>query len=207
MNTVDEQTSIRGHLKKLKARANLQASAHAYLRDHYSFWNFWLTIGALVPTATLLLFPLVTDDFIVSAVHISPNAFKLINAGVALFAFVMVLVQMVWRPDSLSKAHKRAVEHYTVAKFETRRLLEQQTVDPRDARSLEERYLDVRGLPNIEERHFLRLKQRHLQKLVLSAELDKDPWLNLRQPLSDGVDALGDGAVLKPDPESQTESN
>ncbi len=70
------------------------------MRDYYSGWNFWLTIGALIPTAALLLFPLTTDNFIINGLHLTPNNFKLINAAVALFAFVMVLVQMVWRPDS-----------------------------------------------------------------------------------------------------------
>jgi hypothetical protein len=175
----DDIQTIRESLKKLQERANLQASAHATLRDHYAFWNFWLTIGALIPTATLLLFPLVSDDFITSTFHMSPSAFKILNAAVALFAFIMVLIQMVWRPDSRSKAHRHAVEHYTYAKFATRRLLETDTIDPRDAKALEEGYLAVRGLPDIPEYKFLRLKQLHLQKVRLSAELDKNPWLRL----------------------------
>ena len=175
----EDVQAIRLRLKKLKERANLQASAHAILRDHYGFWNYWLTIGALIPTATLLLFPLVTDDFVTTAFHMSPVAFKIVNAVVALFAFVMVLIQMVWRPDSRSKAHRHAVEHYTNAKFEVRRLLEAEAIDPRDAKTLEETYLDVRGLPDIPEQKFLRLKQRHLQKMQLSGELDKNPWLQL----------------------------
>jgi hypothetical protein len=178
VNCADAQ-AIRDRLSKLKERANLQASAHAVLRDHYALWNYWLTIGALIPTAALLLFPLVTDDFIVSALHMSPAAFKLLNAAVALFAFVAVLIQMVWRPDSLSKAHRRAVEHYTAAKFDTRRLLEASNIVPSDAKILEQTYLEVRGLPDIPEGKFLRLKQRHLQKVALSAELDKNPWLHL----------------------------
>lgn len=76
----------------------------------------------MIPTATLLLLSLVSDDFVTSAFHISPAAFKILNAAVAVFAFIMVLIQMVWRPDSRSKAHRHAVEHYTNAKFATRRL-------------------------------------------------------------------------------------
>jgi hypothetical protein len=157
----------------------MQTTAHAWLLDHYRLWNFWLTIGALIPTATLLLFPLVEDDFVIHALHLSPDSFKLINAAVALTAFVAVLVQLVWKPDSLSAAHARAVDHYTNAKFDVRRLLEQSEIDPRDATTVEEKYLDTRGLPTIGERRFLWLKRWHLRKVALSRALSADPWTKL----------------------------
>jgi len=172
----EPQAPIRKRLETLRESSNMQATAHAWLRDHYRFWSFWLTIGALVPTAALLLFPLVQDDFIVRALGASPDTFKLANAGVALAAFVAVLVQLVWKPDSLSAAHARAVDHYTNAKFDIRRLLEQSEIHPRDATTVEEKYLDVRGLPTIAERRFLPLKRWHLRKVALSRLLSADPW-------------------------------
>ncbi|MGC2633189.1 MAG: hypothetical protein WA215_03140 [Candidatus Cybelea sp.] len=167
------------HLAKLKERANFQASAHAVMRDYYASWNFWLTLAVLIPTATLLLFPLTTDDFVRAALHMTPNGFKLLNAGVAILAFIAVLVQMVWRPDSRSKAHKRGVDHYSRAKYEVRRLLEEQVPTNAAIERIEEDYLDVQWLPVIEDRRFLRLKQRHLQKIANSKLLDKNPWLRL----------------------------
>jgi hypothetical protein len=109
----------------------------------------------------------------------SPDAFKLVNAGVALAAFVAVLVQLVWKPDSLSAAHARAVDHYANAKFDVRRLLEQSEIHPRDAMAVEEKYLDVRGLPTIAENRFLPLKRWHLRKVALSRALSADPWIRL----------------------------
>lgn len=173
------EKSARERLEGLKERANFQASAHAMLHDYYAYWNGFLTFAALIPTAALLLFPLTTDDFVLNALHMAPNNFKVLNALVALCAFVAVLIQMVWRPDSLAKAHRRAVGHYTDAKFAARRLLENAHIDPTEARVLEEKYLDVQGLPAIPEDRFLRLKQRHLQKLSLSMRLDENPWLSL----------------------------
>ncbi len=170
---------IRTRVEGLKKRANLQASAHAMLRDHYARWNGFLTYAALIPTAALLLFPLTTDDFVTSALRMTPNAFKITNAGIALAAFVAVLIQMVWRPDSQAKAHRRAVEHYTSAKFEARRLLESDPVPTDGAQRLEDKYLDIQGLPAIPDDRFLRLKQRHLQKIELSKKLDVNPWLKL----------------------------
>lgn len=172
----DVQLPIRKRLETLRESSNMQATAHAWLRDHYRFWTFWLTIGALIPTAALLLFPLVQDDFVQRALRTSPDTFKLANAAVALAAFVAVLVQLVWKPDSLSAAHARAVDHYTNAKFDIRRLLEQTEIHSRDATTVEEKYLDVRGLPTIAERRFLQLKRWHLRKVALSRLLSADPW-------------------------------
>jgi len=171
--------TIRKRLETLRESSNMQATAHAWLRDHYRFWNFWLTIGTLIPTAALLLFPLVQDDFVQRALRVSPDAFKLANAAVALIAFIAVLIQLVWKPDSLSAAHARAVDHYTNAKFDVRRLLENSQIDERNATTVEEKYLDVRGLPTINERRFLPLKRWHLRKVELSRRLSVDPWARL----------------------------
>lgn len=174
-----ELKSPREHIEALKKSANLQASAHAWLSDYHSRWNFVLTYAALIPTAALLMFPLTTDDVVINVLRLTPNSFKLLNAAVALLAFIAVLVQMVWRPDSLAKAHRNAVDHYANAKSAAQNLLENATIDPTDARVLEEQYLNVQGLPPIPENRFLRFKQRHLQKLQLSQELDRNPWLSL----------------------------
>jgi len=147
--------------------SNMPASAHAVLRDHYAFWNFWLTLGALVPTAALLCLVLVTDDFAQRAFHVSPDALKLINASVALFAFVCVLVQLVWKPDSREAAHAHAVGYFAKTRLEAGSFL-----DERDA-------LNVRGLPPIRHATFVRLKQLHLQATYLSRRLEIDPWLSL----------------------------
>ncbi len=147
--------------------SNMPASAHAVLRDHYAFWNFWLTLGALVPTAALLGLVLVTDDFAQRAFHVSPDALKLINASVALFAFVCVLVQLVWKPDSREAAHAHAVGYFAKTRLEAGSFL-----DERDA-------LNVRGLPPIRHATFVRLKQLHLQATYLSRRLEIDPWLSL----------------------------
>jgi hypothetical protein len=175
----DAQQSPRDRVDGLKQTANLQATAHAWLRDHYNRWNLILTCAALIPTAALLVFPLTTDDFVLNTFHTTPNNFKVLNAGVALFAFIAVLIQMVWRPDSLSKAHRRAVDHYTDAKFAARRILDTDPIDPINVKILEEKYLNVQGLPPISERRFLPLKQWHLRKLRLSKKLDQSPWISL----------------------------
>ena len=173
MSEEPTQASLRERLKKLRHGADLLAYSHSCLRDYYNNWNYWLTIGSLVPTAALLLFPLTSDDFVTSTLHMSINAFKLLNAGVALLAFIMVLVQMVWRPDARSKLHRRAVHHYTQTKYETRRLIEAEGLDDRAVGLVEQNYLDDGSLPVIEQNRFLRLKEQHLQRLAASRRLDE----------------------------------
>ena len=100
--------------------------------------------------------------------------------GIALFAFVCILVQLVWKPDTRFDAHRRAVDHYVNAKYDVQRLLDAPTkLDVTAVRLVEERYLEVRNLPPIRDAHFPRLKQRHLRKVDLSKRLDKNPWIHL----------------------------
>lgn len=177
---VPQPSALRARLENLRRVANQQSSMHSVLRDGYAFWNFVLTLAALIPTAALLCLALVPDDFAQRAMGFTPDHFKLFNAGVALFAFVCVLIQLVWKPDSRSAAHARAVEHYANAKYDASRQLDETTApDAATVKIIEEKYLDVRGLPPIRDAQFNRLKQQHLRKVDLSKRLDKDPWIRL----------------------------
>ena len=82
------------------------------MRDFYRFWNFWLTIGALVPTAIMLSMVFITDELAIHVLHLDSNGLRLANAGMSLFSFVCILVQLVWKPDSLEAAHARAARLY-----------------------------------------------------------------------------------------------
>jgi hypothetical protein len=167
-------------LRRLRRVADQQASMHAILRDQYRTANFYLTFASLIPTAALLCFALAPDDLVRDTLGMSPNVFKLLNTFVAFCAFICVLVQLVWKPDSRAEGHGHAVDHYTNAKYDVDRLLESpESVDYSQARFVEERYLDKRSLPTIPDAKFNRLKQRHLRKVDLSKRLDADPWMRL----------------------------
>lgn len=153
---------------------------HAILRDRYRTANFYLTFASLIPTAALLCFALAPDDLVRDTLRMSPNVFKLLNSFVAFFAFICVLVQLVWKPDSRAEGHGHAVDHYTNARYDVDRLLEApDSVDASQARFVEERYLDKRSLPTIPDAKFNELKQRHRRKVDLSKRLDADPWMRL----------------------------
>lgn len=132
------------------------------MRDHYGFWNFWLTIGALVPTAAMLCLVFVTDEFASQSLHLSPTELKLVNAGVALFTFVCVLVQLVWKPDSHEVAHARAAEYFARREIGIARDGDHETF--------------VRSFPPIPSAKETRLKRIHLQREHASRILETDPW-------------------------------
>jgi hypothetical protein len=167
-----EEQGRRNDIAKRERAANLQATQHAALRDFYGTWSITLTVSALLLTALLIALSLASDETAREAFAMSPIAFKVTNATIALLAFSLVLVQLVWRPDSRHHAHKAAVNHYTNAKFEFRKLLKQTYISEMDAAVAEARYLDVRDLPSIPERWFLRLKEWHQKKLAASRRLD-----------------------------------
>ena len=153
---------------------------HSVLRDRYATANFYLTLGSLIPTAALLCLALVSDQFAQSAMGLTPDHFKIFNAAVALFAFLCILIQLVWKPDSRSDAHARAVDHYANAKYDAKHLLDSpEALEPMTVRIVEEKYLDQRGLPPIPDAKFNWLKQRHLRKVDLSRRLDENPWMRL----------------------------
>ena len=132
------------------------------MRDHYGFWNFWLTIGALVPTAAMLCLVFVTDEFASQSLHLSPTELKLFSAGVALFTFVCVLVQLVWKPNSHEVAHARAAEYFA---------------RPESAIAGDGVHATfVRSFPPIPSANVTRLKRIHLQREHVSRMLEADPW-------------------------------
>ena len=67
-------------LKRMRHTANLQSTAHSWLRDFYGRWNLRFTISALLVSAFLLPLVLVSDEFIQRTTGLSADAFKWITA-------------------------------------------------------------------------------------------------------------------------------
>ena len=173
MKAGDSERRRQDIIKREKA-ANQQATQHAVLRDFYGNWSIALTVAALLLTALLVALSLASDETMRQAFGLSPIAFKLTSATIALVAFSLVLIQLVWRPDSRQFSHSAAVKHYTNAKFEFRQLLKQGEISTIDVTISEAKYLDVRDLPSIPERWFLGTKKWHQNKLAESRRLDEN---------------------------------
>jgi len=110
-----------------------------------------------VPNAALLCLVFVGDDFASQALHVTPNELKLLNGFIGLFTFVCVLVQLVWKPDSLVAAHAHAAEHY--ARFD-------HVSSP----------LDTRFLPPLPAARITEFQRVHFQRLEMARRLETDPW-------------------------------
>ena len=168
--------------ERLKRLTNQQATLHAALRDHYSFWNLALASGGFVSSVALLSFVLVSDEFILRTTGISPDAFRWLMAILAILNVAITSVALVWRPEVQAAAHAQAVRHYALAKHAIHHLeSSDRDLSLDELEKLTNAYLDDRDLPHVPEHRFLELKRWHLIKLDLSKEIDKNPhdplWL------------------------------
>ncbi len=116
-----------------------------------------------------------SDDFAQRALHLTADDLKLVNGSVALFTFVCVLIQLIWKPDSREAAHAYAAEHFNSI---VRVSPKAEASDVASSIPYSEG-LDVRGLPPIPQTELLRLKRLHLQQLRISELLEVDPWMEI----------------------------
>jgi hypothetical protein len=164
-----------GRLRRVLRLANQQASMHGGLSDYYGRWSAAITFCSLL-LAVILLALVFASDFVQRTTPISADAFQWATGIAAIVNFLFTLWALAWRPASKAAGHRQGVVHYTKAKYEVgRRLDSDEAITAEAVRQIEERYLDTRDLPNIPDRRFLKLKRRHLEKVAVSKELDKNP--------------------------------
>ncbi|HXB98578.1 MAG TPA: hypothetical protein VNZ54_11040, partial [bacterium] len=170
----------------LRQKADLQVTSHSYLRDHYLGWGQRLNLYTLFFSAVLLVFTLVSDDFIQRTLGLSPDGFKWAIGTAAFFTFCISLIELAWNPTQKAKAHDQAVAHYLRMNYEIRHLLTTEgKVSREKVRWIQEEYLDAPDLPRIPEARSLWLKQRHLLKLAMTRALERNPhqslwWLRIK---------------------------
>jgi hypothetical protein len=179
-------SALDAELQALRQKADLQVTSHSYLRDHYLGWGQRLNLYTLFFSAVLLVFTLVSDDFIQRSLGLSPDAFKWAIGTAAFFTFCISLIELAWNPTQKAKAHDQAVAHYLRMNYEIRHLLTTEgKVSREKVRWIQEEYLDATDLPRIPEAQSLWLKQRHMLKLALTRALERNPhqslwWLRIK---------------------------
>jgi len=168
-------------LKNIKRIANQNADIHSCEADRLARWNGWLTAGALLFSAFLLLFSLVSEDFIQRTIGLTPDAYKWVFALLAFLTFGATLLQMALQPGAAAVLHRRAVSHYARAKHQidlSLRATESLTKEAIEV--LLERYLDDTDLPKIPEHRFNKLKRKHLIKIAVRTSLSRNPHRPIR---------------------------
>lgn len=182
-----EEASIRSRIENIKRKADQQTTAHAYLRDSYSFRHAVLTSVSLVSGLFLVAMVMAPASNAGSTLGLSAGQFQWLLALVAIASFSMVVLVLAWRFDVRAERHDQSVRHYTKSAYLASRLLMRAEAAARsDLDRLEEVYLDDRDLPRIPERQFLKLKQWHLLKVEASRELSRDPHQSIPDLLAKG---------------------
>ena len=178
----EQQDNLLKQLERLKRKADQQATAHAWLRDHYQLGHSVLSTISLVTGIFLLAIVMATPDLIQRTIGIPPDWYQLFLAVLAAGSFSIVAVQLAWRIDAKATLHDQAVRHYTKVAYQASKAVEDTSqVSKERVDDILEGYLDVRDLPRIPEAKFLKLKQWHLKKVGMSKELDKNPYEKLRE--------------------------
>ena len=167
-------------LKELRRKADLQTTAHAWLRDYYGTINSTLTLVSLLAGIVLVSLVLVSPVAAQAALGLPTGAYQGLVATLAIVNFSIVVILLAWRFDVLAARHELAVDHYSrFASDAALALSRNEEVSLVELENFQRRYLQSTTLPRIPEKRFLRLKQWHLQKIGVSRALDRNPFGSL----------------------------
>lgn len=162
--------------KRIRRKANQQATAHSWLRDRYERKHAAMTVVSLVSGVFLVAMVMATPDYVEATLGLPAIYHQLVMAVLAAGTFSITVVQVALRPDSRATLHDQAVRHYTKTVYECNVFENDDSPEEARLQEIRDAYLDVRDLPRIPEREFLKLKQWHLQKVAQSKTLDQDPF-------------------------------
>lgn len=179
----DESSEVRRTAKSLRNRANMLATCHSVMSDHYRKWDTILLSTILVLSTFSVGVTFISDQFVQQTTGISPNALKWINGLLAILTFAAGLLLSQWRLADKAAEHRTAVRHYFAVLHRIRTLLESNATITKDMlEQLRDEYEDAtEGIPKIPDSQFLKLKQYHLQKVAISKELEKTPHSSIKQ--------------------------
>lgn len=181
MTDIPAQEHRVGELKNLRNKANTLASIHSALSDKFGVWHTYLSSALLLVSSVLVGLTFISEQFVQSTVGISPNALKWIVGIISILNFSGVLLLSQWGFDAKAATHRDAVRFYFKIVNRIRFLLEN-NIELTDevVEAVRTEYSRTETLPKIPEGAFLELKQRHLQKIAVSRELDRSPFESLK---------------------------
>lgn len=152
---------------------DMMLTMHSALRDRYARLARGLDI-VLVATSILLSGFVFADDRVMEMLGLDPARTRM---GIGLASLVLVIASVIglvvdWK--GARERHARAAGVLAHLKTESRLIVSGGAeASPEQIRGRwRENSLAVAGLPEVPERHFHRLKARHLRKIALSRLMD-----------------------------------
>lgn len=176
--TQEEQKKILDEIWRLNKKADQNRSFHNVLSGRLRFWNtvisLYVTIGAGIGTTAI--FAKIPDEYFVQWGILSASVF-LISLIPSIFNFNKSIEDRTVAVNLLGKWVRDAQNfgNIEIIEMTTEQAIKRQ-------KELVESYKEIMDKsPNIPDNLFLKLKQNHLQKVSLSIEMEKYPFLSLKE--------------------------
>lgn len=169
-------------LKSLRDKANLLASMHSRMSDIYLFWH--KVISSLILTFTTFLIGLtfISDEFVEQSIGLHPFVLKWIVGITSILTFLGVLLLTEWGFQGKAVEHREAVRFYFRIVNKIRKWLDNAVeITPEMVEEIRADYSQTQSIPKIPDSRFLKLKQWHLRKLAISREMEKNPFLSIKE--------------------------
>lgn len=168
-------------LDRLRRVADQMATMHSVMSERLQRRSNLTLVSSLVLSLSLLLLALAEPEFVRRTLGLAPDLFRWALAAGAFANFLLVAIDLAFRPAAQAQAHDSAVRHFAKAKNHLRELETRGNgLTESDLQDAKSRFFEDRDLPRIPERQFLPLKQWHKQKVAISKALDSRPLDSLR---------------------------
>jgi hypothetical protein len=171
-----EQTEV---LKRVRRVSDMLCTAHAVLRDRFSYRALTLDIVILACLTWIVALAFVSSTV---AARLTPFGWdSIIWLGcLSAATFFLTLVQLKTDWKSKADAHKRTLALYADVKREAGYLLASNQANEEAFRRVLAGY-DMASAAGVEipEKNFLTLKRKHKIKITLSKHLDEHPFTSI----------------------------
>jgi hypothetical protein len=186
-------------VKRIIRVSDMLCTMHAFLRDRYSYFALMLDLGILASSTWLVAMVFVEPQI---GTKLSPfginSTIWLGLLSIVTFFLSIIQIKVSWKERS--DAHKRSGDIYASVKREANYILAQEQEISLDSfRRVIDRYDAASdNCISIPEKHFIRLKKKHILKVNTSRYLDSNPscsivLLRLKWWINDNINVIRKG--------------
>jgi hypothetical protein len=155
---------------------------HSRVSDIYRFWYTTISSAILIFSTFLVGLTFISDDFVEKSIGLQPFAIKWVIGITSILTFLGVLLLTEWGFQGKAVEHREAVRFYFRIVNKIRKWLDNALeITPEMIEEIRLEYSQTQSIPKIPESQFLKLKQWHLRKVAMSREMDKNPFLSIRE--------------------------
>jgi len=181
INMANERQGLKTELERIHRVSDQMVTMHSALRDEYTT-KYCVLDCALFASSIVLVGFVWVDPQLLHWFSDNPSGFRFLIGGLSLATFFLSLVS--FRVDWKAKAdsHRHAAEVYSQVEIECRHLLNSfDSATDTEIHKLLARYIDLGEVcVKIPESSFLRLKQKHKMKILISKHLDEYPASSIK---------------------------